>query len=149
MSDKQFKNSEIQFPKELNLNQRSNGKIIGNDKYKPDKSFNDSNGSTVLIIESTSTGDRKVSIGELCQAEKFFTDNNISGTLIFSLCGKSENSPRPDTQYEYLMPYFKFMKNSNPNLGVTKINIILEADFKALGWKALDENFKAKAKCLS
>lgn len=133
----------------MNFNQNSNGKIIGSDKYKPDKSFNDSNGSTVLIIESTSTGDRKVSIGELCQAEKFFADNNISGTLIYSLCGKPENSPRPDTQYEYLMPYFKFLKKTNPNIGVTKIYIILERDFRSLGWYALDEGFKEKAKCLS
>lgn len=149
MPDRVFKETEIKFPKGVDLAVHTTGTIIGNNKYKPDKSFSNSNNEIVLVIESTSTGDRKVSVGELLQAEMYFSDNKISGTLIFSLCGKSTTSPKPDTQLEYLRPYFNFLKKFNPESGVTKIFIIDENQFESVGWEALGSNFIATAKCLS
>jgi hypothetical protein len=149
MSDREFKATEIKFPQGIDLTLHTNGTIIGNDKYKPDKSFVNSNNEIVLVIESTSTGDRKVGVGELLQAEMYFAGNNISGTLIFSLCGKSSTSPKPDSQLDYLRPYFNFLKKLNPESGVTKIYIIDEIQFESVGWEALGNNFIATAKCLS
>ncbi|MET4163490.1 hypothetical protein ABIE61_003354 [Marinobacterium sp. MBR-111] len=149
MSDKSFKNTKLLFPDGLEFVEKSNGSIIGFDKYKPDKSYADQSGQITLVIESTSTGDRKVGIGELLQAEKYFCDHNVSGTLIFSLSGSSNNSPRPNTQKQYLQPYFDFLKQQNSNIGVYEIYLILESDLRALDWYVMNDAFREKADRIS
>ena len=78
-------------------------------------------------------------------AEKFFCDEKVNGILIFSLCGKSNKSPRKDTQKAYIEPYFKYLKSCNSKYGIKSIYFIQEQDFKALDWSVLCENFKSKS----
>ena len=143
MADTEFKNKNITFPE--NWVRNSNGGVIGQDMYKPDMSFSDSSGKVRCIIESTSTGDRKVGVGELCLADKFFSDNETEGVLIFSMCGISKSSPTPNTQSEYLKPYFKHLKRTGILYGVRDIYFIFERDFELLNWVALNDEFKEKA----
>jgi len=143
MADTDFKNKPITFSE--NWTPNSKGGRIGKDKYRPDRSFKNENGEVVCVIESSSTNDRKVGVGELCLADKFFTDNNVNGILIFSLCGKSDSPPRPDTQKEYLEPYFYHLKAKGRIHGVREIYFISEEDFESLNWIALTEEFRKKA----
>lgn len=143
MADTDFKNKQINFPSKWTNN--SKGSRIGNDNYKPDRSFKNENGEVVCVIESSSTNDRKVGVGELCLADKFFTDNQTDGILIFSLCGQSASPPRPDTQKKYLEPYFRHLKTNRQIHGVREIYFISEEDFETSNWVALDDNFKKKA----
>ena len=124
MADTDFKSKRITFPE--NWTPHSNGGRVGKDKYRPDRSFQNANGEVVCVIESSSTNDRKVGVGELCLADKFFTDNNVNGILIFSLCGRSASPPRPDTQKEYLEPYFLHLKAQGRPHGVREIYFISE-----------------------
>jgi len=96
MADKEFKNNLITFP--LEWKRHSNGGIIDSAKYRPDLSFNNENGKVVCVIESTSTNDRKVGDGELCLADKYFSDEGIEVILIFSLCGRSQYPPNMDNK---------------------------------------------------
>jgi hypothetical protein len=146
MADADFKTVPITFP--AGWVNHSSGTAIGNDKYKPDRSFKDINGKVVCVIESSSTNDRKVGVGELCLADKFFSDSKIDGVLIFSLCGKSEHPPRPDTQADYLAPYFHHLRTSSHAHGVKEIYFIAESDFASVGWVALEVRFKEKARVL-
>lgn len=143
MADTEFKNKTITFPEGWVCH--TNGGAIGANKYKPDLSFTNKDGIIVCVVESSSTNDRKVGVGELCLADKFFFDNKTDGILIFSLCGKSQYPPRPETQALYLEPYFRHLKRANVLYGVKEIYFISEADFESLKWIALDENFKAKS----
>lgn len=143
MADTEFKNQKITF--EANWVDHSKGSVIGNDQYKPDRSFKDKNGNVMCVIESSSTNDRKVGVGELCLADKFFSDNGIDGILIFSLCGKSNSPPRPETQARYIEPYFLHLRAKGHLHGVKEVYLITESDFKSLGWVALNSQFKAKA----
>lgn len=147
MADTEFKNKPITFPTKWTNN--SNGSSIGNDNYRPDRSFKNEKNEVVCVIESSSTNDRKVGVGELCLADKFFSDNKIDGILIYSLCGRSASPPRPDTQKKYLEPSFRHLKAEKRPYGVKEIYFISEEDFEALKWVALDENFKKKAHILS
>lgn len=147
MADTDFKNKSITFPAGWARN--SNGCAIGTNGYRPDQSFENEKGKVVCVIESSSTGDRKVGIGELCLADLFFTDNKTDGILIFSLCGKSATSPRPDTQKQYLEPCFRHLNAKGRPHGVREVYLISEADFESLNWVALDDNFKSKAFVLS
>lgn len=146
MADTEFKTRPIKFPEEWK--RHSNGGAIDRAKYKPDLSFVDEEGKIVCVIESSSTNDRKVGVGELCLADKFFADNKTDGILIFSLCGKSQYPPRPDTQASYLKPYFQHLKRGNPPNGVRVVYLIDESEFAKLGWVALSEAFKKKAHVL-
>jgi hypothetical protein len=146
MADSDFKNKPITFPTNWVCN--SKGGQIGIDKYKPDRSFKNEENEVVCVIESSSTNDRKVGVGELCLADKFFTDSKIDGVLIFSLCGSSTSPPRPDTQKSYLEPYFRHLKTHGGPHGVREVYLISENDFESLNWVALDENFKKKAHVL-
>ena len=146
MADSEFKNRDITFPQ--GWVRHSNGGVIDSVKYKPDLSFKDEEGNVVCVIESTSTNDRKVGVGELCLADKYFTDNKSEGILIFSLCGKSQYPPRPDTQSQYLEPYFQHLKHINSQFGVREAYFIFETDFEILNWVALNEKFKEKSHVL-
>jgi hypothetical protein len=143
MADSDFKNRQIYFPD--NWTRHSNGGVISSEKYKPDLSFANENGKIVCLLESSSTNDRKVGVGEMCLADKFFLDHKVDGILIFSLCGKSQYRPRPKTQAQYLEPYFRHLKRFGQPHGVRDIYFIDESDFESLHWMALDERFKALA----
>lgn len=126
----------------------SNGGIIGKDQYKPDLSFADETGRVVCVLESTSTNDRKVGVGELCLADKFFSDAGTDGILIFSLCGRSTSPPRPATQAAYIKPYFTFVREAKRPHGVKQIYIISEDEFEICEWVALGEHFMVAAHAL-
>lgn len=143
MADSDFKNKKISFLEGWQPN--TNGSIIGQHQYKPDRSFKNADGAVVCVIESSSTNDRKVGVGELCLADKYFSDSQIAGILIFSLCGKSKSPPNPDTQAGYIEPYFRHLKSLGLTHGVIEVYFISEEDFESLNWVALDENFCAKA----
>lgn len=147
MADRDFKKQTITFPANWKCN--SKGSIIGEDQYKPDQSFKNEKGDVICVIESSSTNDRKVGVGELCLADKFFTDKKVNGILIFSLCGKSASPPRPISQKEYIEPYFHHLKSEKRPYGVSEIYFINQVDFEALNWVALDESFKQKSLLLS
>ena len=143
MADSDFKNKQIDFPEGWQPN--TSGSVIGQHKYKPDRSFKNANGTVVCVIESSSTNDRKVGVGELCLADKYFSDIQSAGILIFSLCGKSKYPPNPDTQAEYIEPYFRHLKTLGLTFGLKEVYFISEEDFESLNWVALDEEFRAKA----
>lgn len=141
--DSIFKNLLFSIPENWNIN--SNGSIVGKEQYKPDISIKNSDGKIVCILESTSTGDRKVGLGEMLQADKLFYDEEINGILIFSLSGVSSSSPTLITQSKYINPYFKYLKNINKKYGLKKIYFISESDFKSINWCLLSEDFKLKS----
>lgn len=140
MADSEFKKHPISFPQQ-GWTPHSNGGVIGKDNYKPDRSFVNSDGNVICVIESTSTNDRKVGVGELCLADKFFFDFKVQGVLIFSLCGTASTRPTPKTQAKYLQPYFSYLRGSNREFGVSEIYILEEKDFAALQWQALTAKF--------
>ena len=144
MADSEFKKHPISFPEKDWLS-HSVGNAIGPDKYKPDRSFADDNGKVNCIIESSSTNDRKVGVGELCLADKYFSDNKVNGVLIFSLCGTCATRPKPETQLKYLRPYFLHLRSSGREFGVKTVYILDESSFAELGWKALTPEFERKA----
>lgn len=146
MADTEFKSRPITFPE--GWVRYSDGGAIDGAKYRPDLSFADQDGKVICVIESSSTNDRKVGVGELCLADKFFADNKTDGVLIFSLCGKSEYPPRPDTQASYLKPYFQHLKRGSTPNGVRVMYFIDEKEFGDLGWVALNQAFKEKAHAL-
>lgn len=146
MADRIFKEREITFP--AGWKRHSNGGSIGKDKYRPDLSFADETGRVVCVVESTSTNDRKVGVGELCLADKFFSDAGIDGVLIFSLCGKSTSPPRPETQAAYIKPYFTFLRAAKRPHEVKQVFIISEDDFELCQWAALGKKFKGAAHAL-
>ncbi|EKO3590807.1 hypothetical protein M3898_003461 [Vibrio metschnikovii] len=141
MADTKFKNSNFSFPD--GWKRASNGEIVGEDKYRPDISVKDNDGNYILVMESTSSGDRKVGVGELLQADKFFRDEKVRGILIFSLCGQSATSPTKETQKNYIEPYFKYLAECNSECGVKSVYFIQEQDFKAINWSVLNEEFNS------
>lgn len=148
MSDKSFRKTELVFA--YDWTEFSSGSNVDDFKYRPDKSFKKTkSGKFCCIIESSSTGDRKVSIGELLQAESFFSRNMVRGILIFSLSGRSKTSPTPSTQKAYLEPYFNFLKSKRTKHGVSKVYFIKESDFESIGWEVLTDKFMEKAAVLS
>lgn len=147
MADLTFKNSPFKLQEGWKVH--STGESIGNFKYRPDISIKNSNGKFAYILESSSTNDRKVGLGELLLAEKLFIDEESKGTLVFSLCGVSTNSPRPDTQIEYIRPYFNFLKESNKDIGVVEIHFINEKEFKDAEWDVLSSKFNEYTLTLS
>jgi len=146
MADTEFKNRPIAF--ESAWTNHSNGTVIGRDQYKPDLSFKNADGKVVCVIESASTNDRKVAVGEMCQADKFFSDQGVSGVLIFSLCGRSKYPPTPELQIAYLRPYFEHLTSAGRGSGLKEVYSIKEADFEIAQWKALSPAFLEKCSCL-
>ena len=133
MADSDIKKKKISFPE--SWLPHTSGCIIGQHQYKPDRSFKDSNGNVVCVIESSSTNDRKVGVGELCLADQYFSEIQCTGILIFSLYGKSKYPPKPDTQAKYIEPYFKYLKSLRlTTYGVKEVYFISEEDFESLGW---------------
>ena len=83
--------------------------------YAPDMIME--NGDTVIFFESSSTGDRKVHIGELTQFLTYMTsgvEQKENVYFVLFLCGNSKTSPTVDTEYDRLRYYYKnfSMKNS-------------------------------------
>lgn len=149
MTDSKFKNTNIIFSGKCTWKRYSSGETIGNDGYRPDMSFkNTENNKVVCVIESSSTGDRKVGVGELLCADKFFADNEVSGILIFSLCGKSKYPPTPQTQMKYIEPYFIYLQNFNRKYGVKEVFLISEDDFESINYEALSDSFYQKSQRL-
>jgi hypothetical protein len=144
MADSEFKKHPISFPEKGWL-AHSNGAGLGPDKYKPDRSFINQEGKVICVIESTSTNDRKVGVGELCLADKFFFNSKVQGVLIFSLCGKGSTRPTPKTQASYLQPYFSHLRSTDRGFGVKDVYILEEADFASLQWQALTPKFASLA----
>lgn len=143
MADSDFKNNKYVLLDGWVVN--STGEVIGEDKYRPDISIRNNDGDVTCVMESTSTNDRKVGLGEMLLAEKFFIDNKNTGVLVFSLCGKSTSPPRPDTQYEYIKPYFELLKSQNKECGIKEIYFIYEEEFEQVNWNLLSEDFNEKA----
>lgn len=76
-------------------------------KYAPDSVYGDDN--TEYILESSSTSDRKVHIGELIQFLTYVsTSKNRKPNYFFILflCGEADNSPRADLECKRLKTYF-------------------------------------------
>ena len=146
MGDSTFKNRPITFPQGWSTKTR--GSEIGSNRYRSDRSFVNDQGKIVCIAESSSTNDRKVGVGELCLADKFFADSESAGILIFSLCGRSQYPPTPKLQAKYLEPYFRHLKRIDRVHGVRELYFISESDFESLAWIALNEDFLAKAVAL-
>lgn len=146
MADLEFKNTNFILQKGWKV--FSKGTTVGQDKYHPDISIKDSNNKFTCILESTSTNDRKVGLGELLLAEKLFVDEECKGILVFSLSGTGKQSPRPETQIKYIRPYFDFLKKVNKNIGVISIYFIKESDFKNAQWELFSKKFEEKSEKL-
>jgi len=108
LTDKEFKQLNPKLPKGYRIHTR--GTIIGDNQYKPDISIANSTEEVVCCIESSSSGDRKATLAELLQAEKYANDYELSLDLIICLAGNSKTSPTPQSQRDYLEPYFTFLK---------------------------------------
>ena len=145
LPDKEFRNLDFVLPNNQKVNTR--GSIIGQDQYKPDISIVNSRNEVVFCIESSSSGDRKATLAEILQAEKYANDHKAHIELLICLAGNSKNSPTPTTQREYLKPYFDFLVKCRnvENFGVEKIYLLNESDFLAFvasGKCILNEKFK-------
>lgn len=149
MKDAKFKQAPISFPQGSALHSHSHGSAIGSSKYQPDRSFADSQGRIVCVFESSSTGERKVGVAEMNLADKFFSDSATDGVLVFSLCGSSSTSPRPDTQAPYLLPHFRHLRAANRPHGLKEVFIICQKDFESCGWMAFSKDFMARAYVLN
>jgi len=77
--------------------------------YNPDVVFTLGN-KKMVIIEHSSTGDRKVHIGELLQAYQYAVESGNKCTFILVLDGKNETSPTVDAERERLSFYYEFLK---------------------------------------
>jgi len=94
--------------------ERTDKQLLGK-YYAPDKVME--NTDAVIFFESSSTGDRKVHIGELTQFLSYVnlgveTKPNIYYVLF--LCGQSKNAPTVEKEQERLNYYFEnhVIKNS-------------------------------------
>lgn len=106
--DTAFKNDvQVKGYKEYNI---SNLTTDIWDYYQPDKIFTSINNKMEFIVmESSSTGDRKVHIGELLQFLTFVSSKDIyieKATYILFLCGKGKSSPTVNGEYNRLKYYF-------------------------------------------
>ncbi len=91
--------------------------------YNPDVLAINSEENRAIILEHSSTGDRKVNIGEMFQADKWLRDKEYKGELIFVLDGQSENSPTCNGQFKRLSPLFEeYLKGGT--FGLKKVVII-------------------------
>ena len=76
-------------------------------KYTPDRVYGDD--ITEFILESSSTSDRKVHIGELIQFLTYVSttkNRKQNYYFILFLCGKADNPPRADLECKRLKIYF-------------------------------------------
>ncbi len=83
--------------------------------YHPDKILKKDN--SIIILESSSAGDRKVHIGELTQFLTYVSccDRNIDIYFVLFLCGDSKTAPKVENEIERLRYYYNNypMKNSD------------------------------------
>lgn len=126
MADREFREQQVSLPSGWEITSR--GTIIGNDQYKPDLAIS-YKGAVRTVAESSSTNDRKAAVGELLQAHKFFCDSGQDGKLILCLCGTSTKAPRPDTQADYLRPYFQYLY-SLEGYGLKSLFLLHEDQFR-------------------
>lgn len=88
-------------------------------KYSPDKCLRKKATGEFLIIEQSSTGDRKVNIGELVQAAIWLCEKKAKGMLVYILTGNSSTSSTPKTLKKYLQPYYEWItENISVDLNV-------------------------------
>lgn len=109
-------------------------------KYTPDSVCGDEN--TEFILESSSTSDRKVHIGELIQFLTYVsTTQNRKPNYFFVLflCGEADNSPRADLECKRLKAYF----NNFPMTETIKSTIagIYVVDQKMVSMKLTKNDF--------
>lgn len=74
--------------------------------YIPDKVLR--NKDSIIILESSSTGDRKVHVGELTQFLTYVSccNENLDFYFVLFLCGNSNNSPKKESEKERLKYYY-------------------------------------------
>ncbi|USK61645.1 hypothetical protein [Peribacillus asahii] len=121
MEDSKFKELKHKFGKGY---QRI--KLSG--KYNPDVVAVNSTSGKAIIIESSSTGDRKVNIGEMFQADKWLRDEGYRGILIIVLDGKGDFPSTCKEQKKRLLPLFsEYLKNSKS--GLHKVLIVTQNDY--------------------
>ncbi|NEZ47939.1 hypothetical protein FDF74_12180 [Clostridium niameyense] len=98
-SDYTFKNNFII----KNMTKSKKNKL--NDYYTPDSIFYDKDNE--IILEHSSTGDRKVHIGELTQFIEYAINspNDKKKSLIIFLDGSSKHAPKVEKEHDRLKKY--------------------------------------------
>ena len=97
MEKKETLRKDCEFKKSLavaNFNEREIKKEELDEYYKPDKILE--NMDSVIFFESSSTNDRKVHIGELCQFLAYLNkgiENKSNIYFVLFLCGTSKYPP--------------------------------------------------------
>jgi hypothetical protein len=112
--------------------------------YHPDLTLE--NKSHLIIFESSSTGDRKVHIGELVQFLTYINSNSIYNeySFILSLCGASETSPSIQEEIGRLQYYYdSFPLSKVKRSQIKKIAVVDQNDFD---WANLDEEIISSMK---
>ena len=128
MQDSKFKNLPHKF-------EEGYERIKVSGKYNPDVVAINRTSKKAIIIESSTTNDRKVNIGEMFQADKWLRDKGYQGTLIIVLDGNGGSPPTCKDQKERLLPLFEeYLKNSST--GLDKVLIVTQSDYEQASYNA-------------
>lgn len=100
MGDKEFKQSKIEGFSKFNIQES------WKEFYYPDLTM--SKEKTIVIMESSSTGDRKVHIGELIQFLSYVASDSDFDEyyLVIFLCGNGKNPPAEDSEIRRLQFFY-------------------------------------------
>ena len=101
--------------------------------YSPDKAFEKD--KTIVIMESSSTGDRKVHIGELTQFLSYCSNDKQYDEYYFVLylSGKSKSAPKANTEIKRLQKFYdSFSICKTQRIRIKKIAIVNQPDDKEL-----------------
>lgn len=100
MSDSEFKKSQIKGFVKLDLSKD------WSELYRPDVVVKKD--KTMVIMESSSTGDRKAHIGELTQFLEYVSSDTEFEEFyyVLFLCGSAKNSPKKETELLRLQFYY-------------------------------------------
>lgn len=102
--------------------------------YRPDAVFKKDD--TVVILESSTTNDRKVHIGELIQFLTFVKNDKKFAAFYFVLflAGDGEKSPKQDKEIERLQHYFDcYQMQDKMKAKIKKIAIAKQPQKEELG----------------
>jgi hypothetical protein len=83
------------------------------------------------ILEHSSTGDRKVHLGELIQAYEYSIRNNHKVVLIIILDNQTKTAPKKDAELKrlnYYLNFLKIQKIKHNNSFEVRVKDILEVD---------------------